>query len=85
MPTALPDLYTIDELIERYPHLSRDTVYDLLQRRELRGFKIGRVWHIDPDDWAAFIDRRKRALQDDDGATDAPVAPSPRRRRRTAS
>lgn len=78
MRPALPDLYTIDELMERYPFLSRDTLYELLNSGELRGFKIGRAWNIAPEDWADFIERRREAYRDDrpDDAADAPAASS---------
>lgn len=87
MPATFPDLYTLDELLERYPHLSRDTMYDYLRSRALRGFKIGRVWHVTPEDWADFIAaRRDDAIdpEDLDGAGDAPPAPSSRRRKRAS-
>lgn len=85
MPAALPDLYTIDDLVERYPRLSRDTLYDLLGSGELRGFRLtpGKraPWYVDPDDWRDFIERRKASGREvDDGADDAPPAPSRRRR-----
>jgi hypothetical protein len=79
MRSELPDLYTLDDLLERYRHLSRDTLYDVLGSGELRGFKIGRVWHIDPDDWTAFLERRKLDRRRDDVA-DAPTASTRRRR-----
>lgn len=80
MPSALPDLFTLDELVATYPHLSRDTLYDLLGSGELRGFKIGRVWHIDPDDWRAFLDRRKALVAAVEG--DAPPSTADTRRAR---
>lgn len=75
----LPDIYTIDEIMARYPHLSRDTMYDLLASGELHGFKIGRAWHVTAADFADFIAARRAAHHDDDGAADAPAAPSRRR------
>ena len=59
MPLDLPELFTIDHLMARYPHLSRDTMYDWLNSGELVGFKLGRVWHVHPDDWDAFLARRR--------------------------
>lgn len=80
MPTPLPDLYTLDDIGATYPHLSRDTLYDYLNSGELRGFKIGRVWHVDPDDWTAFLERRKASAAVEDDAPSS-TAPTPRRRR----
>lgn len=37
-----------DEAAE-YMRMDRDTVYTLLQRRELRGVKVGRRWRVRRD------------------------------------
>ena len=52
------ELYTVDRLAEEQG-LSNDTIYDWLKTGELRGFKLGVAWRIHPDDWEAFINRRR--------------------------
>lgn len=44
--------FTVDSLAERWS-CSKDVVYDLLRKRELKGFKIGHSWRISP----AEVDR----------------------------
>lgn len=83
MPTSLPELYTIDHLHDHYG-ISRDTLYDWLQSGELKGLKLGRVWHVTPDDWAAFLESRRdlgRRRPRRAGAADAPTTPARRRGR----
>ena len=53
-------LYTIDELAAEQD-ISKDTLYDWLRSGELLGVKLGVAWRIHPDDWAAFVDRRREA------------------------
>ena len=79
----MPDLIAIADIVERYG-VNEWTVRQWLTTGELRGFKLGRAWRIDPADWAAFLARRRGAagLDDVDGTTDAPVAAVPRPRRR---
>jgi excisionase family DNA binding protein len=51
-------LYTVDELADEH-ELSKDTIYDWLRAGDLVGFKLGTAWRIHPDDWEAFIARRR--------------------------
>ncbi|MFQ5462357.1 MAG: helix-turn-helix domain-containing protein [Phycisphaerae bacterium] len=44
MPT-IPDILTVAE-VARYMRISRDTVYRLAARGELRGRKVGRIWRF---------------------------------------
>lgn len=37
--------YTVDRLAERWD-CSRDVIYDLLRKRELKAFKVGSAWRI---------------------------------------
>lgn len=59
MPTDQVDLIPASELIERYD-FSRDTFQDWIRSGELVGIKLGRRWFIHPDDWAAFLERRRQ-------------------------
>ncbi|WP_293947722.1 excisionase family DNA-binding protein [uncultured Corynebacterium sp.] len=43
-----------DEAAE-YMRMDRDTVYTLLQRRELRGVKVGRRWRVRRDWCDAYL------------------------------
>lgn len=44
--------YTVERLAERWS-CSTDVIYELLRKRELKGFKVGKAWRIS----AANIDR----------------------------
>jgi len=56
--TVTTELYTVDAIHDAHG-ISKDTIYDLLNSGELKGFKIGVAWRIHPDDWDDFIDRRR--------------------------
>lgn len=81
----LPDLLVIDDIVDRYG-VNEWTVRQWLTSGELRGYKLGKAWRIDPADWEAFLRRRRDAAgvdEDPDDGTDAPVTvPRARTRRR---
>lgn len=37
--------YTVERLAERWS-CSTDVIYELLRKRELKGFKVGKAWRI---------------------------------------
>lgn len=45
--------YTVDTLAERWS-CSRDVIYDLLRKRELKAFKVGTSWRISPKEVDRF-------------------------------
>jgi hypothetical protein len=54
-------LFTVDDICSEHK-LGRDLIYDLLNRGELVGFKLGgktSEWRVDEREWEAFIDRRR--------------------------
>jgi hypothetical protein len=94
MSIELPELYTVGDLQRAYG-LSKDTLYDWLKSGELPGFKLGLVWHVRPEDWTAFLLRRRdqtaALLADEEvvtaigaGRGDAPSSPAPKRSRRVS-
>ena len=46
-------VFTIGELAQRWK-CSADIVYDLLRKKQLRGFKLGSSWRITADAVAQF-------------------------------
>ena len=54
------DLISVSEACERL-HVSRNTVYGLLESGDLKGFKVGRMWRIpDRSIWNYMILGNKR-------------------------
>ena len=45
MTNEISDLLTVDDLCEKL-QISRNTAYQLLERGEVEGFKVGRNWRI---------------------------------------
>lgn len=45
MLETYPDLLIIEEVCEAL-HMSRNSVYELLRKKELKGFQQGRIWKI---------------------------------------
>lgn len=39
------EIYTVDEIAQRW-RCSVDVVYDMLRRKQLRGFKVGNIWRV---------------------------------------
>lgn len=82
MPVDLPDVVLVDDIVTKYG-VHAETVTGWIHRGELVAFKLGRAWVIDPDDWQAFLDRRRQAAVElsDAGDGDAPSSPArgPRR------
>lgn len=54
MVMAVPTAYTVEEVAEILKVHTR-TVYRMLERKELRGFKVGSAWRISDDDLQAFM------------------------------
>lgn len=46
-------------------HLSERTVFRLIQRKELKGFKVGREWRFEQSDIDNFIERQRRKIDED--------------------
>lgn len=57
-----PDVLTVPEVSE-FLRVSRETVYRLAQRGELRGRKIGRVWRFARDDVLDFLSGDRRTQE----------------------
>ena len=54
------DLMSVSEACQRL-HVSRNTVYNLLESGDLKGFKVGRMWRIpDGSIWNYIILRNKK-------------------------
>jgi excisionase family DNA binding protein len=49
---------TIEEVAKRL-RVNPRTIQRLLERKELKGYKVGRIWRIDPSDLANYIDQQK--------------------------
>jgi len=47
-------IYTVDEIAERL-RVSRPTVLALLNRGELKGFRVGVQWRVLSEDFEAFL------------------------------
>ncbi len=54
MVMAVPTAYTVEEVAESLKVHTR-TVYRMLERGELRGFKVGAAWRISDDVLQAFM------------------------------
>lgn len=49
------DFYTIDDVAERL-RISKTTVFRLLDRKELPGYKIGGQWRISPEQLDKYLE-----------------------------
>ncbi len=61
MSRELLDVKQVREIL----HLSERTVFRLIQRKELKGFKVGREWRFEQSDIDDFIARQRRKLDED--------------------
>jgi excisionase family DNA binding protein len=55
---------TLEEVANRL-RVSERTVLRLLEARELKGYKVRRVWRIEPADLDNYIQRQKDAAAED--------------------
>ena len=46
-------------------HLSERTIFRLIQRKELKGFKVGREWRFEQSDIDNYIERQRKKLDED--------------------
>jgi putative molybdopterin biosynthesis protein len=61
-----PMTLTIEEVARRL-RVHERTVQRLLDRKELKGYKVGRVWRVDLPDLEDYV-RRQKAVADDEAA-----------------
>ena len=54
MTNEISDLLTVDDLCEKL-QISRNTAYQLLERGEVEGFKVGRNWRIPNGSISSYI------------------------------
>lgn len=74
-------VFTVDELAG-YLRIHRSTIYRLLKRHAIPGFKIGSDWRFNFEDIELWVDgRQKESLAELRESTPAPAAPPGRRRR----
>jgi len=62
MDTRPNDFYTIDDIAERL-RISKTTVFRLLDRGELPGYKIGGQWRIAPEQLEKYLDSVENGQQ----------------------
>ena len=55
--TSFDSLLTLKEAME-YLKLSRSTLYKLMEKGEIKGIKIGKVWRFRKEDIESFITRK---------------------------
>lgn len=55
---------TIEDVAKRL-RVNERTVLRLLDRKELKGYKVGRVWRVDQPDLEDYIKRQKEAASDE--------------------
>ena len=55
------DFYTAAEAIQRFitAGISESTLFRLLKRKELKGFKVGRIWKFEEEDIKEYIQRQR--------------------------
>ena len=51
--------------VQEILHLSERTIFRLLKRKELKGFKAGREWRFEQSDIDDFIERQRRKANED--------------------
>lgn len=55
-------LLNVKEAQERL-NISESTMFRLLKRKELKGFKVGRVWKFEESDLKEFIQRQREKTE----------------------
>jgi excisionase family DNA binding protein len=58
-------LLNVKEAQERLG-ISESTLFRLLKRKELKGFKVGRVWKFEESDIANFIQKQRDKAENQD-------------------
>lgn len=53
------DILTVEDVMSALK-LGKNSVYDLLNSGQLRGYKEGRVWFISKEELTAYVMRRSR-------------------------
>ena len=53
------DVLTVSDVAEIL-YVGRNTVYELLNSGELKGFRIGKTWRVTKDSLVSFISERSR-------------------------
>ena len=56
------ELLTVEEVAKELK-VSPDSIWKLLKRKELVGFKVGGVWRITREDLNQFVDTQKKKQQ----------------------
>lgn len=56
--TTVKTAFTIDSLAA-YWSCSRDVIYDLIRKKELKAFKLGSAWRISPAEVERFENREE--------------------------
>jgi putative molybdopterin biosynthesis protein len=51
--------------VEKVLRLSERTIFNLMKKGELTGFKIGRKWYFEPSEIDGYIDRQKQKAIND--------------------
>ncbi len=59
---TMPKAYTVDQVAEAL-NVNPQTVYRMLTRGELRGFKVGTSWRITDGTLQAFMRGEKQAAE----------------------
>ncbi len=60
-------LLNVKEAQERLG-ISESTLFRLLKRKELKGFKVGRVWKFEEEDLANYIRQQREKAESDTSA-----------------
>lgn len=55
----LPETFTVEEVAKRLK-VTKITIYRLLKREEIVGYKVGDSWRIDEKDLKAYIKKQKK-------------------------
>jgi excisionase family DNA binding protein len=50
--------------VQEILHLSERTVFRLIKKKSLRGFKIGREWRFEPQDIDNFIAQQRKEAEE---------------------
>lgn len=56
------EVYTVETLAERWL-CSQDVIYNLLQKRKLKGFKVGTSWRITAQAVSAYENNNEEETQ----------------------
>ncbi len=57
------DSFSLDEVIEMF-QISRRTIFRLIEKNELTGFKVGRAWRFEESDIDEYIDRQRQKAKE---------------------